>query len=96
MPLLTTGAANSRARLPVTIFNNTAQLFFSKFGITTVDKVVVIPTYNEKENIISIIQAVLALPEDFHVLVIDDGSPDGTAQLVKDFERTVPGKLFIE
>ena len=46
-------------------------------------KLVIIPTYNEKENIRDIIAAVFALPGDFHVLVIDDGSPDGTAAIVK-------------
>ena len=46
-------------------------------------KLVIIPTYNEKENIADIIQAVFSLPGDFHVLVIDDGSPDGTANIVK-------------
>ncbi len=45
---------------------------------------VIIPTYNEKENIEAIISAVMNLPIDFHVLVIDDGSPDGTADIVKD------------
>ena len=47
-------------------------------------KLVIIPTFNEKENIADIIGAVFALPGDFHVLVIDDGSPDGTAAIVKD------------
>ncbi len=46
-------------------------------------KLVIIPTYNEKENIADIISAVFALPGEFHVLVIDDGSPDGTADIVK-------------
>lgn len=46
-------------------------------------RLVIIPTYNEKENIEAIIKAVYALPVDFHVLVIDDGSPDGTAAIVK-------------
>ena len=46
-------------------------------------KLVIIPTYNEKENIADIIAAVFALPGEFHVLVIDDGSPDGTAEIVK-------------
>ena len=46
-------------------------------------KLVIIPTYNEKENIADILAAVFALPGDFHVLVIDDGSPDGTAEIVK-------------
>ena len=45
--------------------------------------IVIIPTYNEKENIENIIRAVTALKEEFHVLVIDDGSPDGTADIVK-------------
>ncbi|MBQ0141467.1 MAG: polyprenol monophosphomannose synthase [Prevotellaceae bacterium] len=47
------------------------------------DRIVIIPTYNEKENIEKIIHAVFALEEDFHVLIIDDGSPDGTASIVK-------------
>ncbi|MBO6074853.1 MAG: polyprenol monophosphomannose synthase [Paludibacteraceae bacterium] len=46
-------------------------------------RLVIIPTYNEKENIEAIIKAVFALPVEFHVLVIDDGSPDGTAAIVK-------------
>lgn len=46
------------------------------------DKLVIIPTYNEKENIEAIINAVMNLPLSFHVLVIDDGSPDGTAEIV--------------
>ena len=46
-------------------------------------RLVIIPTYNEKENIEAIIRAVLDLPVDFHILVIDDGSPDGTAAIVK-------------
>ena len=49
-------------------------------------KLVIIPTYNEKENIADIIAAVFALPGEFHVLVIDDGSPDGTADIVKDLQ----------
>ncbi|MGM9837063.1 MAG: polyprenol monophosphomannose synthase [Paludibacteraceae bacterium] len=47
------------------------------------ERLVIIPTYNEKENIEAIISAVMHLPIDFHVLVIDDGSPDGTADIVK-------------
>lgn len=46
-------------------------------------RLVIIPTYNEKENIENIIRAVFNLPIDFHILVIDDGSPDGTADIVK-------------
>ena len=48
------------------------------------ERLVIIPTYNEKENIESIITAVMELPLEFNVLVIDDGSPDGTAEIVKD------------
>jgi len=61
------------------------------------DKLVIIPTYNEKENIAKIIKAVFALEKPFHVLIIDDGSPDGTAQIVKDMQSgTYGGQLFIE
>lgn len=59
-------------------------------------KLVIIPTYNEKENIVDIIHAVLTLAGDFHVLVIDDGSPDGTAQLVKDLQKDEDRLYIIE
>ena len=49
----------------------------------TSDSLVIIPTYNEKENIENIVRAVLGLKKDFHILVIEDGSPDGTADIVK-------------
>ena len=51
-------------------------------------KLVIIPTYNEKENIADILNAVMALPGEFHVLVIDDGSPDGTADIVKGLQES--------
>ena len=59
--------------------------------------IVIIPTYNEKENIENIIRAVTALPEGFSVLVIDDGSPDGTSDIVKRLMREEPlrDRLFI-
>jgi dolichol-phosphate mannosyltransferase len=60
------------------------------------DKIVIIPTYNEKENIEAIIAAVMNLPSLFHVLVIDDGSPDGTAAIVKSLFVKYPNKLFLE
>ncbi len=47
------------------------------------DSIVIIPTYNEKENIENIFRAVFALPKSFHILIIDDGSPDGTASIVR-------------
>jgi len=58
-------------------------------------KLVIIPTYNEKENIENIIRAVFALKEEFHLLVIDDGSPDGTAAIVKNLRTEFPERLFI-
>lgn len=61
-----------------------------------VEKLVIIPTYNEKENIENIIRTVFTLYKDFHILVIDDGSPDGTAQIVKNLQSVFPGQLFIE
>ena len=60
------------------------------------EKLVIIPTYNERENILAIVTAVINLNKNYHVLVIDDGSPDGTAQLVKDLQPLFPGQLFIE
>ncbi|MGI6218978.1 MAG: polyprenol monophosphomannose synthase [Bacteroidaceae bacterium] len=61
------------------------------------DSIVIIPTYNEKENIENIIRAVLGLEKAFHVLVIDDGSPDGTAQIVERLmeEPEISQRLFI-
>lgn len=57
---------------------------------------VIIPTYNEKENIEAIITAVMELPIEYHVLVIDDGSPDGTAAIVKDLmTNKFAGKLHL-
>lgn len=59
-------------------------------------RLVIIPTYNEKENVAAIIEAVMSLPIDFHVLIIDDGSPDGTANIVKDLMATTyADRLFI-
>ncbi len=60
------------------------------------EKIVIIPTYNEKENISGILHSVFNLQQDFHIMVIDDGSPDGTAQIVKDLKTKFPGRLFIE
>jgi dolichol-phosphate mannosyltransferase len=60
------------------------------------EKLVIIPTYNEKENIASIIEAVFFLEQQFHVLIIDDGSPDGTASIVKSLFLKYPAQLFLE
>jgi dolichol-phosphate mannosyltransferase len=61
-----------------------------------VKKIVLIPTYNEKENIESIITMVMNLSAGYHILVIDDGSPDGTASIVKALMTSFPDRLFIE
>ena len=57
------------------------------------DSVVIIPTYNEKENIRAITEAVLALEPLFDILVIDDGSPDGTADIVRVLQKEHPGRI---
>lgn len=59
-------------------------------------KLVIIPTYNELENIQKIIAKVFSLEGDFHVLVVDDGSPDGTAEIVKSLQSKYSSKLHIE
>lgn len=58
-------------------------------------KVVIIPTYNEKENIEAIIRKVFSLPGEYHILVIDDGSPDGTAAIVRGLQGEFPGRLHM-
>jgi dolichol-phosphate mannosyltransferase len=59
-------------------------------GINTTslnNAIVIIPTYNEQENIILIMDAIMALPKDFDILIVDDNSPDGTADIVKDLQK---------
>lgn len=60
------------------------------------NKIVIIPTYNEKENIALIIAAVISLNAGYHVLVVDDGSPDGTANIVKQLMERHPNQIFIQ
>jgi len=60
------------------------------------DSIVIIPTYNEIENIERIIRKVLSLEHPFHILIIDDGSPDGTPIVVKKLQQEFPERLFIE
>ncbi len=73
--------------------------FFFTHNVSAAGKssrnLVIIPTYNEKENIINIIDAVFNLAMPFHVLIIDDGSPDGTADLVKNHQKIFPENLHI-
>ena len=58
-------------------------------------KLVIIPTYNEKENIEAIIKAVFQLGQDFHILIVDDSSPDGTADLVKNLQKEFSDSLHL-
>lgn len=60
------------------------------------DGLVIIPTYNEIENIEAIVRTVFDLKKDFHVLVVDDNSPDGTAANVKQLQEEFPNRLFLE
>lgn len=63
--------------------------------VNVVDSVVIIPTYNEKENVAAIIEAVFALPREFDILIIDDNSPDGTAAIVKELQSKYKGRLHL-
>ena len=58
-------------------------------------KVIIIPTYNEKENIEKIIRAVMGLEGEYHILVIEDGSPDGTADIVRKLQKEFTDRLFM-
>lgn len=60
------------------------------------DSLVIIPTYNEKENIENIIRKVFSLPYHFDILIVDDGSPDGTAQIIKSLQKEYPENLHIQ
>ncbi len=60
------------------------------------EKVVIIPTYNEKENIEKMVRKVMSLQGDYHLLIVDDGSPDGTAEIVRRLMQEFPGRLFME
>jgi dolichol-phosphate mannosyltransferase len=60
------------------------------------DSLIIIPTYNEKENIERILRKVFSLPKSFHVLIVEDNSPDGTAAIVKSLMNEFSGRLFIE
>ncbi|MGE0561253.1 MAG: polyprenol monophosphomannose synthase [Flavobacteriales bacterium] len=60
------------------------------------DSIVIIPTYNEKENVEAMIRKVFSLSKAFDILIIDDGSPDGTADIVKRLQKEFPNQLYIE
>ena len=63
--------------------------------LNKIDSIVIIPTYNEKENAENIIRAVFGLEKKFSILIIDDGSPDGTAQIVKNLQNEFTDRLFL-
>lgn len=60
------------------------------------NNLVIIPTYNEKENIEKLVRAIFSLPVDFHILIVDDGSPDGTAQIVKKLQSQFTDRLALQ
>ncbi|MGL5890080.1 MAG: polyprenol monophosphomannose synthase, partial [Bacteroidia bacterium] len=60
------------------------------------ERIVIIPTYNEKENVEKMIRKVMSLDGGYHLLIVDDGSPDGTADIVKRLMQEFTGRLFIE
>ena len=60
------------------------------------DSLIIIPTYNEKENIEKIIRKIFSLEKSFHILIVDDGSPDGTATIVNNLQSEFPSQLHIE
>jgi dolichol-phosphate mannosyltransferase len=60
------------------------------------EKIAIIPTYNEKENVSAIVEAILSLNQNFHILIIDDSSPDGTADIVRSLQQRYPNELFLE
>lgn len=60
------------------------------------DSLIIIPTYNEKENIGRMLHTVMNLPHPFHVLIVDDNSKDGTAQIVKNIQQEFPDRIFME
>lgn len=70
------------------------KLLIKKFNMA--DSLVIIPTYNEKENIEKLIKTIFSLNKSFHVLIVDDGSPDGTANIVKNLKKNFEDSLFIE
>ena len=86
-------------RIIVTFANNreelTTNLYLLLYTMQKSDSIVIIPTYNEKENIENIIRAVFGLEKTFHILIIEDGSPDGTAAIVKELQKEFPERLFM-
>jgi dolichol-phosphate mannosyltransferase len=84
--------------ITLTNFNGYAQTKCSilRFELRMPANLVIIPTYNEKENIEKMVRKVFSLQPVFHLLIVDDGSPDGTADIVKKLMAEFPERLFIE
>ena len=59
------------------------------------DSLVIIPTYNERDNIERMVETVFALPQAFDLLVVDDGSPDGTGEIIRTLQQTYPARLHL-
>jgi len=74
--------------------HHTFWLDFCTF-VFSMKNIIILPTYNERENIERLIRRVFLLPRDFHILVVDDSSPDGTASIVKSLQDEYPGRLFL-
>ena len=79
----------------LSLINNKVENGNKKNSENMSDSIVIIPTYNEKENIGNIIRTVLDLEKKFDIQVIDDGSPDGTADIVKQLQKEYPRQLFL-
>ena len=60
------------------------------------DAVIIIPTYNEIENVERMVRTVLAFEKDFHILFVDDNSPDGTAEKIEELQLEFPSRIFLE
>lgn len=60
------------------------------------DSIVIIPTFNEKENVEQMTRKMISLEKGFHVLFVDDSSPDGTANIIKELQNEFPGRIFLE
>jgi len=86
---------NERRFFCNTIFRKELYQYAKTIKFTLSKSLVIIPTYNEKENVANIIEAVFSLPEPFDILIVDDGSPDGTADIVKELMLQNKGRLHI-
>ena len=60
------------------------------------DAVIIIPTYNEIENVEHMVRAIMAFEKDFHILFVDDNSPDGTAEKIEELQLEFPARIFLE